>query len=76
MLRLLENPDAIWSNVPEDYQIWYLYGAWQKAFDPHVNRIKFFQGWSDDKLSEENLLQTRNVFFIIGKKFVYSCLFI
>ena len=24
VLQLLENPDAIWSNVPEDYEIWYV----------------------------------------------------
>lgn len=62
---MLEKPEDVWSNVPENVGITYIYGAFQDQFTPHVNRIRFLQDWDHEELSVPALLNTRDRFFVI-----------
>lgn len=68
VLRMLADPTKVFKNVPidePDFEIIYLYGAYQDKFIPFENCITFLKGWDHPQLSTENLLKTRNKFYVI-----------
>ena len=69
ILRMLERPEDVWSNVPENYGITYIFGAFQDKFLPHQNRIRFLKDWDHPELQEEALLNTRDRFFVIDDSY-------
>ena len=65
ILRMLEKPEDVWSNVPAGVGITYIYGAFQNSFLKHMDRIRFLENWDHDELSVPALLNTRDRFFVI-----------
>ena len=62
-IKFLENLEKLMDIQPS--AVYYIFNAWQSAFEKNRHKATFLKGWDHDELTPEVLESKRNILFLV-----------